>query len=161
MALKQCKECDNTVSNQADRCPHCGAPIKPVGAIPEKQKKWYERSSTVLCVVAILILLGFGFVHIITGITSPLSLPFDIALKDSFGYSETFVNADKVTGMPWIAAKSQYPLSCKVLGRKRYIETDAEFKERVQKETQEEIKKAQEQFKQEFETAMHQFEGQF
>jgi hypothetical protein len=46
MALKQCKECDNTVSNQADRCPHCGAPIKPVGAIPEKQKKWYERSST-------------------------------------------------------------------------------------------------------------------
>jgi len=28
MALKQCKECGNTVSNQAKTCPHCGARVK-------------------------------------------------------------------------------------------------------------------------------------
>ena len=28
MALKQCKECDNTVSNKAKTCPHCGARVK-------------------------------------------------------------------------------------------------------------------------------------
>ena len=136
MGLKKCQECDNMVSNQAKKCPHCGA----------MQKKWYERSSITLCIAVFLILIGFGFVHIITGISSPLGLPFDIALKDSFGYSETFVNADKVTGMPWIAAKTRYPLACKVLQQKHYIESNDEFKERVQKERQEELKKALQQF---------------
>jgi hypothetical protein len=28
MALKQCKECNNTVSNQAKTCPHCGARVR-------------------------------------------------------------------------------------------------------------------------------------
>ena len=28
MALKQCKECGNTVSNQAKTCPHCGAAVR-------------------------------------------------------------------------------------------------------------------------------------
>lgn len=110
MALIKCKECDNTVSNQAEECPNCGAPIKPIKMKPGKHKKWYQQNSVTLCIATIFITLGFGFVHIITGITSPIGLPFDIALKNSFGYSETFVNADKVTGMPWIAAKSQYPL---------------------------------------------------
>jgi hypothetical protein len=150
MALKQCEECGNTVSNQAERCPHCGIPIKYVNTKTEKQKKWYERSSITLCFAAFIILLGLGFVHIITGITSPLGLPFDIALKDSFGYSETFVNANKITGMPWIAAQSRYPLGCNVLQRKRYIESDAEFKERTKREAQEEFEKAQEQFEGQF-----------
>ena len=143
MALKKCQECDNIVSDQAEKCPRCGASIKSVKAKTElkMQKKWYERSSITLCIAAFLILIGFGFIHIITGIASPLGLPIDIALKDSFGYSETFVNADKVTGMPWIAAKSQYPLGCKVLQRKHYIESDDEFEERVKKETQEELKR--------------------
>lgn len=149
------------VSNQAEKCPHCGAPIKPVEIKPYKQKKWYQRSSITLCIATFLIILGFGFVHIITGITSPLGLPFDIALKNSFGYSETFVNAEKVTNMPWIAAQSKYPLGCNVLQRKHYIESDEEFEQRVHKETQEEYEKAKKQFEQEFETAMQQYGEQY
>ena len=161
MALIQCKECNNTVSEQAEKCPHCGAPIKLVKTKPYKHKKWYEQSSITLCIAAVLIILGFGFVHIITGITSPLGLPFDVALKSSLGYSETFVNADKVTSMPWIAAKSKYPLGCRVLQRKHYIESDDQFEERVQKETKEELEKAQKQINQEFEMAMQQSEERY
>ncbi len=32
MALIQCPECSNTVSNTAAACPHCGAPIARAGA---------------------------------------------------------------------------------------------------------------------------------
>ena len=58
--------------------------------------------------------------------------------------------------MPWIAAKSKYPLGCSVLQRKHYIESDEEFEKRVRKETKEELEKAQKQFEQEFEMAMQQ-----
>ena len=27
MALKDCKECNKEISDQATKCPHCGAPI--------------------------------------------------------------------------------------------------------------------------------------
>ena len=90
-----------------------------------------------------------------------MGLPFDVALKSSLGYSETFVNADKVTSMPWIAAKSKYPLGCRVLQRKHYIESDDQFEERVQKETKEELEKAQKQINQEFEMAMQQSEERY
>ena len=152
MALRQCEECGSQVSDQAETCPHCGAPNDIVESITQREKEWYERTSITLCFAAILILFALGFVHIITGVTSLIGLPIDIAVKDSFGYSETFINAHKVTGMPWIAAKSRYPLGCKVLQRKGYIESDAEFKERVHKE-------AQEEFRQEYETVFRQFGG--
>ncbi|MFC1794780.1 hypothetical protein ACFL3Q_14480, partial [Planctomycetota bacterium] len=49
-----------------------------------------------------LIIAGSGFLHVING--SNLSAPH-VVLKGSFGYSETFINIDKITGMPWIFAK--------------------------------------------------------
>ena len=29
MALKKCRECGHDVSRKADKCPNCGAPVKP------------------------------------------------------------------------------------------------------------------------------------
>jgi len=39
MALKQCKECGNMVSDQAEKCPYCGAPNKGL----EKCREIYQK----------------------------------------------------------------------------------------------------------------------
>ena len=77
---------------------------------------------------AIIIVAGFGFIHVIDG--ASLSVPHFV-LKDSFGYNETFVNIDKITGMPWIIAKLKYPIGCKVLQDSGHIESDEAFELRV------------------------------
>jgi len=147
MALIQCSECKKEISDKAEKCPYCGAP----------KKKWHEKRlpSVTLFVLALLIVVGFGFIHVITG--SNLSIPH-IVLKDSFGYNETFINVDKVTGMPWIAAKSKYPIGCKVLQEKGYIESDEVFQRRVKKEFEKEVQKAQEDFQKELEKMQDQWQ---
>ena len=63
-------------------------------------------------------------------IGSNLSTP-DVVKKDAFGYSETFINIDKITGMPWLFARSRHPIGCKVLQEKGYIESNESFLQRV------------------------------
>ncbi len=154
MGLIQCKECKKQVSEEAEKCPHCGAPGEKYKIF--KEKKWYKKTSVTLFVASILIVIGIGFVHIITG--SNLDLPFHIVLKDSFGYSETFVNIDKITGMPCMAAKSKYPIGCKVLGNNGYIESDEQFDRRVKREFEEDMKKTQSEFMEEYNEAMEPYE---
>lgn len=116
MSLIECSECKKEISDKAHKCPNCGAPTPTIE--PRQQKKWYEKTSVTLAITAILIIISFGFIHVITG--SNLSIPH-IVLKKSFGYSETFINTDTVVGMPWLVAQSKYPLSCKILMEKGYI----------------------------------------
>jgi hypothetical protein len=113
-------------------CKNCGATIK----------KWHERTSAKLCVIVIFIIVWLGFFHIITG--SDLGWPFIVVRKASFGYSETFINVNKITGMPWILAMSKYPIGCRILQEREYIESDKQFKERSQKEFEKEVEKAPE-----------------
>lgn len=75
-----------------------------------------------------MIVAGFGYIHVING--SSLSVSH-VVLKGSFGYSETFVNIDKITGMPWIFAKLKYPIGCKILQDSGYIESNEAFELRV------------------------------
>ena len=156
MALIECIECGKQISDKSDSCPHCGVPMKALRAKPHKE--WHKRTSVTLSLAGVLIVVALGFIHIITGVTSVLGLPFDITQKNSFGYSETFVNADKVTNMPWISAKSKYPLGCKVLQRKGYVESDAVFEKRVREETEKEMEEIQHQIEQEQEKALKQYE---
>ena len=152
---KQCPYCGETILEVARKCKYCrelldrtaesapgmvmsgkttGTPYREeVG-----QKRWYNKTSVTLCVAALLIAIVFGFIHIISG--SNLSIP-RLALKDSFGYSETFINVDKITGMPWLAAKLQCPISCKILQERGFIESDDEFQRRVQEELERELQK--------------------
>lgn len=153
MALIECSECRKEISDKAEKCPHCGAPTP--GTEIKQQKKWYEKTSVTLFVLGLLIVIGFGFIHVITG--SNLSIPH-IALKESFGYSETFINVDKITGMPWVAAQSKYPIGCKVLQEKGYIESDEAFQRRVKKGFEKELEKAQEEFQKELEKMQDQWQ---
>ncbi|MEN6375571.1 MAG: zinc-ribbon domain-containing protein [Smithella sp.] len=50
MALKKCKDCGKEVSDQAGKCPHCGAPVQAGG------------------VYAMAILIAFFFVLIMIGV---------------------------------------------------------------------------------------------
>ena len=59
--------------------------------------------------------------------------------------------------MPWIAAKSKYPIGCKVLQEKGYIESDDVFQNRVQGEFEKEVEKAQEKFQKEIEKTQNQW----
>jgi tetratricopeptide (TPR) repeat protein len=125
MTFMNCKKCNRQITDGSEKCPHCGASLDSRKV--KKQKKWHERTSVTLCVAAILIIVGLGFIHIITGVVSPYHLPFDIALKKSFGYRETFIDAGKITSIPYMAAKIKYPIGCEVLQRLKYIESGSVF----------------------------------
>lgn len=154
---RECKEQtrDRSSRNNAERCPHCGAPLQ--GTKPKQRKKWYDRTSVTLCVAAGLVVLGFGFIHVITGVVSPYQLPFDIALKESFGYRETFVNAGKIKSLPYRIAKSRYPLGCKALQRNNYMEFGNEFEAKMTRRLQENM----DQWLEEFDKALDKPEPQW
>ena len=139
MALNKSKKCNGQDSSEAEACPDCGVPAK-------KPRKWHERTSVTLCVAAGLIIVGFGFIHVITGVVSPFDLPFDIVLKESFGYRETFINARKIISLPYSAAKIKYPLSCKALQDRNYIESGGVFETRMTRYLQENMKTWQAEF---------------
>lgn len=144
MALIKCKECNEQVSDKAKACPHCGVPVR--GGITRKSRKWHERTSVTLCVAAGLMILGFGFIHIITGVVSPYDLSFDIVLKESFGYRETYINAKKIIALPYSMAKVKYPISCKVLQSRNYIESGGIFETRMTRQLQQNMKTWQTEF---------------
>jgi len=144
MALVKCKECNGQISSKAEICPHCGVP--PKGRTTQKPKKWHERTSVTLCIAAGLIIVGFGFIHVITGVVSPYELPFDIVLKESFGYRETFVNATKIQALPYDAAKIKYPLGCKALQRRNYIDSGSMFEARMDRHLRENMEAWQAEF---------------
>jgi tetratricopeptide (TPR) repeat protein len=144
MALIKCRECNEQVSDRAQACPRCGVPVKDGTA--KKPKKWHERTSVTLCVAAGLIIVSFGFIHVITGVVSPYNLPFDIVLKESFGYRETFINAEKIIAMPYSTAKIKYPISCKALQNGNYIESGSIFEARMTRQLQENMEAWQAEF---------------
>ena len=88
------------------------------------------RYPLLLLIAATLIVAGFGFVHVITG--SNLSAPH-IVCKSSFGYSETFIKIDRITGMPWVFAKIKYPVGCRVLQETGHIESNEAFERRIKR----------------------------
>ncbi len=87
--------------------------------------------AALLLIAAGVIVAGLGFVHVITGSNLASSR---IVRKGTFAYSETFINIDKITGMPWVFAKSKYPIGCRVLQEKGHIETDEAFQRRIKRQ---------------------------
>jgi len=133
-----CKDCGKEISSKAERCPSCGAPTATVRAKQHirqhmiKRKKWRGKiCAGVLLAAAAVLFVSLGFVHVITG--SNLEAPRIVA-KGSFGYSETFINIDRITGMPWVFAKSKYPIGCRVLQDKGHIESDVAFERRIKRQ---------------------------
>ena len=138
------KASKGTVGRKPGKCPHCGASLEDPN-IP-KRKKWYDRTSVTLCVAVGLIVVGFGFIHVITGVVSPYQLPFDVVLKASFGYRETFVHAEKIKSLPYSVAKLRYPLGCQALQRNNYLEFGDAFEAKMTRRVQDNMKQWLEDF---------------
>jgi len=111
-----------------------------------KPKRWYERTPVTLCVAAGLVVIGFGFIHVITGVTSPYQLPFDIVVKESFGYQETLVDAKRIQALPYSIATRRYPLGVRVLQRRDYMPAGLAFEAKMATEQREEMQRWQAEF---------------
>ena len=133
-----CKDCGKDISSRADRCPNCGAPTANTRIKQHMRRHFIQRRkwrgkvcAALLLIAAALMTTGLGFVHVVSGSNLPSRR---IVRKGSFGYSETFINIDKITGMPWVFAKSKYPIGCKVLQEKGHIESDEVFERRIKRQ---------------------------
>jgi len=147
------------------KCPQCGDDyIASQQARPQKRPKHKTGAKpimgqkappgVVVSVVAVGLVFLIGNFHVISGgSVGPKVVP-----RESFGFSEIFINVDKITGMPWIAAKTKYPLGCIVLAREGIIESDSQFKDRINRETQEEIDKAMERSQKEYDDILRRFQ---
>ena len=118
---------------------------------PIKKQAIPWRLIVISCVGFLLII---SKIHIISG----GGVGIKIALRDSFGFRELFINADEITGMPWFSAKSRFPLGCRVLQRKGYIESDSEYRDRNNREVKRNIDEAMENVQQEYEKLMREYE---
>ena len=105
-----CQVCGHPNAILATSCPNCGNP-NPIARRADAQRKSFRSFLTVILIG--IGIFAVGKIHVIT--SRDLSLGFTISLRDSFGFSETFINADAITGMPWIAARSKYPIGCRFL----------------------------------------------
>ena len=77
MALVQCKECDRSISDQADACPHCGFPVHLDVDKAQHSSSRGRVWPTVLAIVAgVVFILGVGFV----GAVSQLGRTIDESL---------------------------------------------------------------------------------
>jgi tetratricopeptide (TPR) repeat protein len=100
-----------------------------------------------LGVAAGLVVIGLGFIHVVIGVTSPDGLPFDILLKDSFGYRETLVDARKIQALPYAAALHRYPLGVRVLQKRGYLPGGLGFEAQMAAAQRENMQRWQAQFK--------------
>lgn len=137
MDLRISKKSNETISRGVKKCPHCGVPLEDPDV--KQRKKWYDRTSVTLCVAAGLIIIGFGYIHVVIGVVSPYQLPFDVVLKESFGYSETFVNAEMIKSLPYRIAKKKYPIGCKALQRNNYMDFGNAFEAKMTRQLQENV----------------------
>lgn len=125
MKSTECIHCRKLFSIKVKECPFCGTPnIHHKSNIP---KKWHQKRSVRLYIIAILTIIALGFIHIIIGIRTRTGLPFDFAYKKSYGFKETIVDTRKIKSMPYVTAKIKYPKSCEVLQRLGYIDSGDVF----------------------------------
>ncbi len=129
MSLIECRECNKEISDKAQSCPHCGAPGEVYRGIT--RKKWHERTSVTLLIAATAVIVALGFIHLITGVVSPYNLPFDIIVKESFGFRETFIDAKAILTMPYNLARRKHPIGCKVLQKLGYMEPEESIEKRM------------------------------
>jgi tetratricopeptide (TPR) repeat protein len=114
------------------------------GARP--RRRWYERTSVTLCVAAVLVVVSLGFFHVITGVTGSEGLPFDVVLRESFGYREMVVNARRIQALPYAAARLKHPLGVAVLQRNGYMPSGLAFEAEMAAEQRESLERWQRQF---------------
>jgi len=104
---------------------------------------------------AAFVFLLLGNFHVVRGSAygGPTLLP-----KSTFGFSETFINTDALTGLPYIAATTRYPLSVKALQNSGFLETDAAREARIKNEINMEYQQVMRESREEYERMLRDYE---
>jgi len=151
MALIQCPDCGKEISDQAPACLNCGRPVnKTLQEEPEAQQQSIgltkpqkgEVTAAILIFSILAITLFCGFFHIVQSSKNGLFF----VKKTAFTLSETFVNMDTITGVPFIVAVAKYPLAIRAMQKEGIIESDEAREARVQQEINEKVKVLQKQY---------------
>lgn len=86
------------------------------------------------------------------------SIGFQVVLKESFSYKDTYVCLDDIFGMPRIAVASKHPAVKRQLEQMRIIRTDNQVKTEVRAEFQKEWNDAMEKAKEEAKELMEELD---
>ncbi len=136
--LKKCPQCAEIIQCNARICKHCKADFTGKGRI--------RKYVTICFLISLLIVIFFvATTHIIVG----KRIGFMIVTRANPGFGEFVINMDEIISMPKMFAVSRYPIGFKVLQREGLIESDEEFRERIKRETQNEIEESLEKIERE------------
>jgi hypothetical protein len=111
-------------------------PVSMPGPSPSKDRRFLLWLLAILAVIGVYV---FGSHHVVSS-----SMGTKLVPKVHFTFSETFVSLDAITGMPFLQAKTQWPLAVKALQKEGLLESDDAFKSRIEQGVQEDMRKAQE-----------------
>jgi hypothetical protein len=92
-----------------------------------KKKSYKAQAIVAFAVFVIFTGLFIGNFHVIKDGNQRLSF----VNRNSFGFSEVFVNADKIKSMPPVSAAAAFPLGYKVLQSEGIIKSDAVLNKRM------------------------------
>jgi hypothetical protein len=111
---------------------------------------YITSSLLVVGLIAIAASLFIGNFHIISGSNTGIS----VVRRNSFGIREFFINANRISGMPTVSAKKQFPVGFKVLQREGIIKPDGAVKKPIDTEERREFNKAVRDAQQEIDKMM-------
>jgi hypothetical protein len=100
MALIQCKECSKDISDQAQTCPHCGAPTNKKTMDSVAQKKSLQKTSII---VTLIICVPIAFVVVCTNIVSLNSSysSSDSGTESTSSYQSSSVSTGGIVKLPY------------------------------------------------------------
>lgn len=125
-------ELETTLSSSETKSPR--APLNQ----RSKKRLYKALSLSVIAIFSFAALLFIGNFHIISGSKEGLS----IVRRESFGFSEFFINANKIMGISPDLAETRFPLGYKVLQKEGIIKSEEVSKKRISDEEKKEIDKA-------------------
>ena len=143
-----CPKCEIVVEKFHNPSFRAAAARTTSSDLPGQKSLNKEHLGLIVVGVAVVAFVFFGNVHFISGST------YDgrpIVSKISFGFSETFINTDKILGRPWISVQEQHPLAVKVLQREGWLESEAARERRIQRESRQETQREMDRIQRESE----------
>ncbi|NCO40404.1 MAG: hypothetical protein COZ06_18185 [Armatimonadetes bacterium CG_4_10_14_3_um_filter_66_18] len=153
---KDCPRCANAPPPEPKKPdPILSGPVRVQAPPPELDPPRRHRlgASSALCVclgVAGFLLLFCCKYHVVQSSENGT----DFVPKVNFTLSETFVSMDAITGMPFVQARSRWPLAVKALQAEGMLESDEDFEARIQAELDAKMAESKREAQAEFDRIM-------
>ena len=112
---RTCPYCNQIINPAAFQCRFCGERLTP----RDSSISWLLPAAVMLSCIAAILFCGLFRIY------SGTPIPFiQIAPKESFSFTDTFVNLDSIFGQPRIVVAEQHPAVKRQLEEMGLVETD-------------------------------------